>query len=362
MKNMLVLATAAAALATGTEGMAQVRIQTAPGAFAYVTGDPDRPMIGVSTRSSGRRDTLGLLVESVTRGGPAEQAGIEEGDRLVSVNGVNLRLSPIDAGESDMEGIATRRLVRELGKVDAGAEVEFRVYRDGATRSLRMKTVAAQELNQSLFSRSDAGSVMRRMNDRAVLGISLGGSGSRRDTLGLLVVGVTDSGPAALGGIEEGDRLASINGVELRVAREDAGDALASNARINRLNRELEKLSGGDQVELRVYTAGQYRTVRVEAVRAADLRHGSGAFFMDGMNGMLNRLRSVEVPRGAVRVLPRGSADREIRIRTVPRVELEARLQGAAQRFRSRAETEERVRDVREQLERRMLSRRVINW
>lgn len=362
MKNMLVLATAAAALATGTEASAQVRIQTAPGAFAYVTGDPDRPMIGVSTRSSGKRDTLGLLVESVTGGGPAEQAGIEEGDRLVSVNGVNLRLSPVDAGESDMEGIATRRLVRELGKVDAGAEVELRVYRDGATRAVRVKTVAADDLQQSVFSSFGGGNFVRRMNDRVVLGISLGGSGSRRDTLGLLVVGVTDSGPAALGGIEEGDRLASINGVELRVAREDAGDALASSARINRLNRELEKLSAGDQVELRVYTAGQYRTVRVEAVRAADLRQGSGAIYMDGMGSMLNRLRSIELPRGAVRVVPRGSADREVRIRTVPRVEIQSRLQGVQERIRSRAETEERVREVREQLERRLLARRVINW
>ena len=109
MKTLLLLA----ALSAPTALLAQVRIQTSPGAFAYVTGDPDRPMIGVSTRSTGKRDTLGLMVESVMRGGPAEQAGIEEGDRLVAVNSVNLRLSPMDAGESDMDGVATRRLIRE---------------------------------------------------------------------------------------------------------------------------------------------------------------------------------------------------------------------------------------------------------
>src|SRR5688572_27580036 len=226
MKNMVLLpALAVASLAATQDVSAQVRIQTAPGGYAYAfSSDPDRPMIGVSTRSSGKRDTLGLLVESVTRDGPAEKAGIEEGDRLVSVNGVNLRLSAADAGESDMEGVATRRLIRELEKQKAGDEVELRVYRDGNTRTVRVKTVAADELNQGMFA-STSGSLRRVSRDRAVLGISLGGNGSRRDTLGILVVGVANEGPAAKAGIDEGDRVMSINGVDLRVAGEDAGDS-----------------------------------------------------------------------------------------------------------------------------------------
>src|SRR5690349_19195119 len=39
--------------------------------------DDDRAVLGVSTASNaGKRDTLGVLVESVTAGGPAEKAGI----------------------------------------------------------------------------------------------------------------------------------------------------------------------------------------------------------------------------------------------------------------------------------------------
>src|SRR5215467_4114922 len=66
---------------------------------------------------------------------------------------------------------------------------------------------------------------LRRGDDqpRAVLGISLAGSTSARDTLGLLVSSVTAKGPADRAGIEEGDRIASINGVSLKVAAEDAG-------------------------------------------------------------------------------------------------------------------------------------------
>ena len=302
MKTMLsATALIAFALTAPAEAMAQVRVQTVPGGFAYVTGDPDRPMIGVSSRSSGKRDTLGLLIESVTRDSPAEKAGIEEGDRLVSVNNVNLRLAPADAGESDMEGVANRRLIRELEKLKAGDEVELRVYRDGNTRTLRVKTVAAEELNKKVFA-ATTGTWRRASADRAALGISLGGSGSRRDTLGVLVVGVANEGPAAKAGIDEGDRLAAINGVDLRVATEDAGDWQASSARINRLNREMENVKAGDAVELRVYSAGQVKTVRVESVKASDIE-GEG-FFFDG-GGALGRIRSMTLPRpGTVRVRP----------------------------------------------------------
>ena len=48
--------------------------------------DRDRAAIGISTSSGGMRDTLGLLVSSVTAGGPADKAGIEEGNRLMSIN------------------------------------------------------------------------------------------------------------------------------------------------------------------------------------------------------------------------------------------------------------------------------------
>lgn len=298
MKTVVVFSTLAVlALAAAPTAQAQVRIQTPSYAYSF-SNDTDRPMIGVSTRTSGKRDTLGLLVESVTRDGPAEKAGIEEGDRLVSVNSVNLRLSAADAGEPDMDGVANRRLIRELGKQKAGDEVELRVYRDGNTRTVRVKTVTADELNNTNFATA-TNSVRRRATDRAVLGISLGGNGSRRDTLGVLVVGVSDSGPALKAGIDEGDRIVSINGVDLRVASEDAGDWQASNSRINRLNREMEKVKAGDAVELRVYSGGQVRTVRVEAAKASDI--DGEAFFFRG--GNLIRPQAITVPR-AVRVRP----------------------------------------------------------
>ena len=83
MRNLVLLpALAVSSLVATQDVSAQVRVQTAPGGYAYSFGDPDRPMIGVSTRSSGKRDTLGLLVESVTRDGPAEKAGLRPSQRV----------------------------------------------------------------------------------------------------------------------------------------------------------------------------------------------------------------------------------------------------------------------------------------
>src|SRR5438477_376039 len=67
----------------------------------YIAGDrfdvAPRAALGINTSSTGTlRDTLGLLVSSIVRGGPAEKAGLEEGNRIASINGVNLRSTKAD--------------------------------------------------------------------------------------------------------------------------------------------------------------------------------------------------------------------------------------------------------------------------
>jgi predicted metalloprotease with PDZ domain len=343
MKTMMLWAVALAATVADNPLDAQVRVQTAPRTFAYALGDPDRAMIGVSTRSSGKRDTLGLLVESVTRDGPADKAGIEEGDRIVAVNNVNLRLSPEDAGEPDMEGIANRRLIRELEKQKAGDPVELRVYRDGSTRTVRVTTVAARELTQSTFASGNFEAFRRVAEDRAVLGISLGGTGSARDTSGILIIAVSNDGPAAKAGIDEGDRIAAINGVDLRVAREDAGDGQASRARINRLNREMEKVKAGDAVELRILSNGQVRTVRVEAVKASEVRGDDGAFYFNDFNGVIQGLRGLRTTPGMSTIRVRPRIVEEIGVRPKLQVDVRPKLQVDV---RPKLQVERQLRDL----------------
>jgi hypothetical protein len=254
--------------------------------------DQDRAVLGVGTSSGGERDTLGLLITSITPGGPAEQAGLEEGNRIAGINDVRLTLAGADAGEPDMSGILSRRLVRELRKVKAGDNVELRVYDDGQFRNVRVKTIAAADLpSRRKFRETD-------LDERPVLGLGLGTSGSKRDTIGIFVSSVMESGPAEKAGIFEGDRIAAVNGVDVRVRSEDAGDGQIAGARIQRFRREIAKAKPGDNVELRVWSDGGYKNVRVTLGKASDfekMRHGM-SFHFDGDDISFPRIHMAPMP------------------------------------------------------------------
>lgn len=248
-------------------------------AFGGIPADEPRAIIGVTTNSAATsRDTLGVLVSTVRSGSPAEKAGIEEGNRIASINGVSLKLSTADIGDDEMAGVMSRRLSRELDKLKPGDEVDLRVYSGGQTKSVKVKTVAPDDLY--------AWRAPRRADERATLGLNLAATGASRDTLGVFVMGVDDNGPAAKAGIEEGSRIASINGVDVRGKRSrDDDDMVFRTSNISRLEREVSRLKPGDDVDLRVYYNGQYRNVKTKAGRMSDLpRHGSTIRIMGGDN------------------------------------------------------------------------------
>ncbi len=353
LTSRLILSTAAAATIVGAADAQQTRSrsdrderQPMVRTYSFSARDDDRPRLGIGTTAGSTRDTLGLLVSDVTKGGPADKAGIEEGDRLVSVNGVSLKISTADVDDEEMAGVASRRLIRELGKLKIGDAVDLRVYREGQTRNVKVNTVGLDDLEPQ---RATVAGSLRAREDRASLGVGLGGSTSRRDTLGVLVSSVVDDGPADKAKIEEGDRIASINGVDLRVASADAGDWASSSSRMRRLTREMEKVKVGDEVELRLIRGGQARTVRVKSVAAKDLPNssgftigGDGSFFSDG-NGF-----SFSGPgaRGNLRISPPNfdgsnlmffdrSDDGRVRMRLSPerQAEIEGRVGDLMRRF-----------------------------
>ena len=278
MYRKVLAALTLAALAQPQSASAQVesrRFRVNPDrAFAFAFGDADenRAVIGITTSTGSARDTLGVLVSSVTPGGPAEKAGIEEGSRIAAINGVNLKLNAADVGDWDMSSIMSRRLTRELGKMKPGDEADLRVYVGGQTRSIKVRTTSSDSLYRRMRDGWDDD------DDRAALGVSLGSSGSRRDTLGVLVSWLDDNGPAAKAGLEEGNRIAAINSTDLRVSREDAGDEMIADVKIQRLQRELEKVKPGDEVTLRVYADGRMKDVKVKTVAASTLRGGRNVF------------------------------------------------------------------------------------
>ena len=276
----------AAIPAAAQTSRSEVRIRRAPEAraFSVFRSGGDGAALGLTTRATGTlRDTLGLLVTSITKDSPAERAGLEEGNRIAAINGVSLRANAADIEDIELSNALTHRLTRELEKVKPGDEVELRVYRDGRTQPVRVKTAEAD----SVFARRSFVSFSRaQLDDRPALGFGIGASGSKRDTLGVLVISVQDSTPAASAGLEEGNRIAAINGVDLRVAREDAGDSFMANARAQRLMREVSKLKPGSDVTLRVYSDGRFRDMKMKVARAGDLPRSRGMMIFSGVGPM----------------------------------------------------------------------------
>ena len=150
-----------------------------------------------------------------------------------------------------------------------GGRVECRVYKvrpDSAFRkmSFRMDSVMAK---------------------RAALGVEVRATGSKRDTLGIFVDAVTPKGPAESAGIVEGDRIAAINGVDLRTAAADTEDSYIDGIAAHRLAREVQKLAPGSRLSLRVYSGGRFRDVQVTAGRASEVMGAGGLMGMPGMGG-----------------------------------------------------------------------------
>ncbi|MGH7618493.1 MAG: PDZ domain-containing protein [Gemmatimonadaceae bacterium] len=265
LPTIFIASAAASAALAQTPQVTRVGPGTIVGPGMYrVFGDEPRAVIGVSTTSnSTSRDTLGVLVATVRSGSPAEKAGIEEGNRIASINGVSLKLAAADVGDDQMAGALSRRLARELDKLRPGDDVDLTVVANGQTKSIKVKTIAPEDMSDTRTS--------RRVDDRPTLGLNVASNGSNRDTIGVFVMGVEDTGPAAKAGIEEGSRIASINGVDLKSRKYDDDDLVIRRSNVNRLTDEVSRLKPGDVADLRVYYNGQYKSVKVTVAKMSDL-------------------------------------------------------------------------------------------
>ena len=159
-------------------------------------------------------------------------------------------------------------------------------YSDGRTecRVFRRRLLGDSAFGNRIFLRMDSA-----MAKRAALGIELRATGTRRDTLGVFVEGVTPKGPAESAGIIEGDRIAAINGVDLRTPVADIDDSYSNGLASHRLTREVQKLTPGSRVTLRVYSGGRFRDVQVVAGKASDVLRSGNQFRIGfpGGDGMM---------------------------------------------------------------------------
>jgi serine protease Do len=273
----------------------EVRVMRAPGGVTILRGAPaNRAVLGVTLGQGSTADTAGVRLESVDANSPAAKAGLKAGDVITAINGVSLKVAREDAEDLALAGLAQRRLQRVMAKAKPGDEVTLQVRSGTSSRTVAVKTVSPDALNgddervvERVITRGPDGQITERRTGapRGMVGVSIGGAGNKRDTLGLFINSVVTGGPAEKAGIVEGERIASVNGVDVRVPREDTDDEQAAAARVDRFVREVQKVEPGKTLSLRVYGSGRYREVTVTAASAADLpqeglqiRMGDGEF------------------------------------------------------------------------------------
>ncbi|MEP6905558.1 MAG: PDZ domain-containing protein, partial [Gemmatimonadales bacterium] len=201
----------------------------------------------------------------------------------------------------------------EAGRIECRKVIERRMDEPGETRMWQVDSA---------------------MMKRAALGMQLSATGSARDTLGVFVAAVSPKGPAENAGIVEGDRIVSINGVDLRVAAGDVEDGYASGLPSHRLQREVGKLPPGAKVNVRVYAGGRVRDVQVTAGRASDLMRsrvfgnfgevGPGNMFIyrDGMPGMPPMPPMADMQRMHMMMPGMEQGMKEFDMRSLPRMRM----------------------------------------
>ena len=98
-------------------------------------------VLGLSLTLSGTgRDTLGMLVASVVPGGPADRAGVAQGNRVADIAGVSLRVDPADLGLRGLDEQIARRLSRAVRTVQSADQFSMLIVSGTREQTVRVQS------------------------------------------------------------------------------------------------------------------------------------------------------------------------------------------------------------------------------
>ncbi len=230
------------------QGRDERRIFVSPGDRQVIRLDGRGSQIGVLVSDPENATDQGVAIDRVDDDGPAEKAGVREGDRVVEFDGEKVR--------------STRQLTRLVQETPSGRTVKMTVLRGSDRRTLDITPEADRvagnfewrmdrDLERDIERGVEQGlrELPRRMEPffnfrfdgmpgfgtRGRLGVQvqplneqLGEYFGATDG-GVLVSGVTADSPAAKAGVKAGDVITKINGEAVK----DTGDLLGALADVN---------------------------------------------------------------------------------------------------------------------------------
>jgi serine protease Do len=188
------------------------------------------PLTEALAETYGLEEARGAVVTSVTPGSPAEDAGIQPDDVVLSANGKKIEDS------SDLS--------RHIASIAPGTTVELTVLRDGKRREISITLGTFPE---------DPPTVARQETERHRLGMSVRDLTPSlaerlelpRGTRGVLITDVETGEPAEEAGLSRGGVIVSVNGRTVES--------------VDDFERELSRFASGDRIRLRVLYPGGYR-------------------------------------------------------------------------------------------------------
>jgi S1-C subfamily serine protease len=188
-------------------------------------GSVQRGMLGVSIQpvtsdiaaSLGLKDVRGILINSVSAGGPAEKAGVKRGDVILQLDGKDVN--------------DPNQLRNEVAAHSPGSDVTLTISRNGNQQQVRAKLgTLTQQTAENAQGGAEGGSGGKLGIGVAPLTPELASQlGLRSGTQGLVVSSVDPSGPAAQAGLREGDVIQEVNRQPVR-STDDLRNAVQKSA------------------------------------------------------------------------------------------------------------------------------------
>lgn len=186
----------------------------------------------------GLKEKGGVLVGNVVQGTPAEKSGIRDGDVILALNG---------------KEVATVEEFRErVAAMSPGTTVDFKVWRNGSTMSVKAKLISYPE--EELSQKSTQDNIEDAPFGIMVRSLSSSDMENLEISSGALVVDVRSGSAAERAGIKPGDVILKIDNRQVTDASSFAKAA-----------EELKK-SGKEVMLVQVYRSGQrfFITMRQE--------------------------------------------------------------------------------------------------